>query len=143
MPTPLISTGCVMRSAPTTPDRIDMNSAMTPADMTPAAIVQRQLDAYNAHDLDRFAECFSDDVCLFRMPSDTPGTVGKTAMRAFYAEHRFSIPGLRAELLNRIVLGDTVADHERIHGLGEQPSEVMAVYRIIDGVIASVRFFYP
>jgi hypothetical protein len=111
--------------------------------MTPIEIVQRQLEAYNAHDLDRYADCFGEDVRLFRMPADAPGTIGKTALRAFYAEHRFSIPGLRAELLNRIVLGDKVIDHERIHGLGEQPSEVIAVYQVIDDLIATVWFFYP
>ena len=111
--------------------------------MTPEETVQRQLDAYNAHDLDRFAACFSEDVRICRMPADAPVIVGNAALRAFYAEHRFSIPGLRAELLNRISLGNTVADHERIHGLGEQPSEVMAVYRISDGLIATVHFFYP
>lgn len=111
--------------------------------MTPTEIVQRQLDAYNAHDLERFVECFSEDVRIFRMPAEAPGTVGKAALCAFYAEHRFSIPTLRAELLNRIALGDKVTDHERIHGLYEQPSEVMAVYRVSDGLIADVWFFYP
>ena len=111
--------------------------------MTPADIVQRQLDAYNARDLERFVDCFSDDVRLYRMPAQTPSTVGKAALRAFYAEHRFPIATLRAELLNRIALGDKVADHERIHGLGEQPVEVMAVYQVEDGAIANVWFFYP
>jgi hypothetical protein len=111
--------------------------------MTPTEIVQRQLDAYNAHDLDRFADCFSEDVRIFRMPTEAPSTVGRAALRAFYAEKRFSIPGLRAELLNRIELGNKVTDHERIHGLHEQPSEVIGVYRIIDGLIADVWFFYP
>jgi hypothetical protein len=111
--------------------------------MTPAEIVQRQLDAYNAHDLERFAGCFSADVRIFRMPAVAPSTVGNAALRAFYAEHRFSIPSLRAELLNRIALGDKIADHERIHGLGAQPSEVMAVYQVIDDLIANVWFFYP
>ena len=111
--------------------------------MTPTDIVQRQLDAYNAHDLERFADCFSEDVQLFRMPAEAPHIDGNAALRAFYAEHRFSIPGLRAELLNRIALGDKVTDHERIHRLGKQPSEVMAVYQIRDGLIASAWFFYP
>lgn len=109
----------------------------------PAQIVQDQLNAYNAHDLDRFVACFSDDVRLYRMPAQLPITIGKTALRAFYAEHRFSIATLRAELLNRMTLGDKVADHERIHGLGEQPTEVMAVYQVSDDVIANVWFFYP
>lgn len=120
-----------------------MRHSIDPARIVPAHIVQEQLDAYNAHDLDRFAASFSDDVCLYRMPTETPGTIGKAALRAFYAEHRFSIAALRAELLNRMTLGDKVIDHERIHGLGERPTEVVAVYRISDGLIANVWFFYP
>lgn len=120
-----------------------MSYAIDPTLVVPVHIVQAQLDAYNAHDLERFAACFSDDVCLYRMPTDTPGTIGKAALRAFYAEHRFPIATLRAELLNRMTLGDKVIDHERIHGLGEHPTEVVAVYQIGDGVIANVWFFYP
>ncbi len=111
--------------------------------MTPTDLVQRQLDAYNAHDLDRFVDCFSDDVRLSRMPTDTPGTLGKPALRAFYAEHRFSIPDLRAELLARIACGDKVVDHERVHGLGADPVEMIAVYQVRDGVIVEVWFFSP
>lgn len=111
--------------------------------MTPTDLVQRQLDAYNAHDLDGFVDCFGDDVRLFRMPTDRPDTVGKPALRAFYAEHRFSIPTLRAELLSRIASGDKVVDHERIHGLGDAPVEMIAVYQVRDGVIADVWFFAP
>jgi hypothetical protein len=111
--------------------------------MTPTDRVQHQLDAYNAHDLDAFVDCFSDDVQLFRMPAATPTTVGRPALRAFYAEHRFSIPTLRAELLARIASGDKVVDHERIHGLGEQPVEMLAVYRVRDDRIAEVWFFSP
>ena len=44
--------------------------------------------------------------------------MSKNALRAFYAEHRFSIPGLRAELLNRIALGDKgVIDETRFDEL--------------------------
>ncbi len=120
-----------------------MHHAIDPAQIVPLKIVQAQLDAYNAHDLDRFAACFSDDVYLYRMPAQAPATIGKAALRVFYAEHRFSIATLRAELLNRMTLGDKVIDHERIHGLGEQPTEVVAVYQVNDGAIANVWFFYP
>lgn len=109
--------------------------------MTPTDIVQRQLDAYNAHDLDAFTACFSDDVRLYRMPEPAPNTVGKVALRAFYAEHRFSIPSLRAELVNRTAFGDKVADHERIHGLSTKPIEMMAVYQMRDGAIVNAWFF--
>jgi hypothetical protein len=111
--------------------------------MRPVDIVQRQLDAYNAHDLDAFCACFADDVRTWRMPDTAPALAGKAALRAFYAEQRFAIPTLRAELLARIALGDKVIDHERVHGLRPEPSEVAAIYRIADGLIADVWFFAP
>ncbi len=120
-----------------------MGQDIEPAHVVPAHVVQAQLDAYNAHDVDRFAACFSDDVRLYRMPAQAPATIGKAALRAFYAEDRFSIATLRAELLNRMTLGDKVVDHERIHGLDERPTDVVAVYQVSDGVIANVWFFYP
>lgn len=116
---------------------------MAASTMRPADIVQRQLDAYNAHDLDAFCACFADDVRTWRMPDTSPTLSGKAALRAFYAEHRFAIPSLRAELLDRIALGDKVIDHERIHGLRPEPYDMAAVYRVADGLIAEVWFFAP
>lgn len=111
---------------------------------SPVDIVQRQLDAYNAHDLDAFCACFADEVRAWRMPdAASPALEGKAALRAFYAGQRFAIPSLRAELLARIALGDKVIDHERVHGLHPEPSEIAAIYRVADGLIAEVWFFAP
>lgn len=116
---------------------------MTTSDTLPVDIVQRQLDAYNAHDLDAFCACFADDVRTWRMPDTSPALSGKAALRAFYAEQRFAIPSLRAELLARITLGDKVIDHERIHGLRPEPYDMVAIYRVADDLIAEVWFFAP
>ena len=111
--------------------------------MPPVDIVQRQFDACNAHDLDAFCACFADDVRTWRMPDTAPALTGTAALRAFHAEQRFAIPSLRAELLARIALGDKVIDHERVHGLHPDPSEVAAIDRVADGLIAEVWFFAP
>lgn len=111
--------------------------------MTPADLVQRQLDAYNAHDLDAFVACFAADVRIHRMPDLQPALTGRDALRAYYDEHRFRIPGLRAELRGRITLGTLVIDHEWVHGLGETPMEVAAIYRVTGETISDVHFFYP
>lgn len=116
---------------------------MAASTLSPVDIVQRQLDAYNAHHLDAFCACFADDVRTWRMPDTTPALTGKAALRAFYAEQRFAIPSLRAELLARIALGDKVIDHERIHGLRPEPYDMAAVYRVADGLIAEAWFFAP
>lgn len=109
----------------------------------PVAVVQRQLDAYNAHDLDAFVACFDEDVRAYRMPVQSPSLSGREQLAGFYAEHRFRIPGLRAELVGRTALGNKVIDHERVHGLAEAPTELIAVYQVNDGLIDTVWFFYP
>jgi len=104
-------------------------------------IVQAQVAAYNARDLERFVALYSADIRVFRPPAVEPALVGKKAFAAFYAEQRFNKPGLYAEILSRMVLGNTVIDHERILGIAEQPLEIAVVYEIRDGLISTVWAF--
>jgi hypothetical protein len=120
--------------------------AMTPAhrgDAAPAAVVQRQLDAYNRHDLDAFMATYRDDAKVWRMPTTAPTLDGAAAVRAFYRDARFNLPALHAELLARTVVGGKVADHERVTGLKPQPTEALAVYEVVDGLITNVWLYGP
>ena len=109
--------------------------------MNPEALVQRQLDAYNARDLEGFVACYSERIQVFRPPLPEPALVGKAAFADFYATQRFNRPGLHAQLVNRMVLGRRVIDHERITGVGDQPLEVAVVYEVADGLIQAVWAF--
>lgn len=111
--------------------------------MSPADLVQEQLEAYNARDLARFLACFSDDVCLFRPPLGEPVIEGKDAFGTFYARERLVHEGLRAELLNRIVMGNKVFDHELVHGIGDAPVEMAVCFVVEDGLITQVMGFSP
>jgi hypothetical protein len=104
-------------------------------------VVQRQVDAYNARDLERFVAQFGDAVQVFRPPSPEPAISGKARLAEYYAANRFNLPALRADILGRMVLGSRVIDHERIHGVRDQPFEVAAVYDVVDGLIRTVWFF--
>lgn len=104
-------------------------------------LVQGQLDAYNAHDLEGFLTFFSDDVRLYRPPATTPVLSGKTEFSHFYASERFNIPTLRAEVVKRMVAGNKVIDQELIFGLGDEPRQVMAVFEIKAGLIHSMWSF--
>lgn len=108
---------------------------------TAVDVVQRQVDAYNARDLERFVAEFSDAVQVFRPPSTQPAISGKAQLAEYYAANRFNLPALRADILNRIVLGSRVIDHERIHGVRDEPFEAAAVYDVVDGLIRTVWFF--
>ena len=103
--------------------------------MNPELVVQRQLEAYNARDLEPFLAEYSEDVLAFRPPATEPSLAGKAAFGAFYAAERFNRPRLRAELLNRMVLCNTVIDHERNSGVREEPFDVAVVYKVVGSII--------
>ncbi|QJT12898.1 steroid delta-isomerase [Aeromonas sp. 2692-1] len=105
--------------------------------------VEAQFNAYNAHDLEAFLACFSEEFKGYRMPTESPSTVGKGALRTFYAEHRFNNPLLRAELLSRTVIGNKVFDHELIYGLSPEPLESMAVFEVEADLIKTAWFYFP
>jgi hypothetical protein len=126
----LLATGCTM-------------TTVRPGDASPANVVQRQLDAYNRHDLDAFMATYRDDAKVWRMLSAAPTLDGAAAIRAFYRDSRFNLPALRAELLARTVVGRKVADHERVTGLKPQPTEALAVYDVVEGRIANVWLYAP
>jgi hypothetical protein len=111
--------------------------------MSPVDVVQRQVEAYNDRDLSRFVSTFSETISIFRMPSAQPSISGRTQLAEFYSTQRFNLPGLRAEIVNRIVLGDKVIDHERIWGLRDTPMEVAAIYQVVGELIERAWFFSP
>ena len=116
---------------------------MSAAKATPVDVVQRQLEAYNAHDLGAFMATYSESIRLYRLPNAAAAFESKAAMAEFYGQHRFNLPGLRAEIVNRMVLGNKVVDHERVHGLPEGVIEAVAIYEVVDGLIQTVWFVYP
>lgn len=106
----------------------------------PEGFAQRQLDAYNARDIDRFIAEYTDDVVAYRLPAAEPVLVGKQAFAEHYRKNRFSLPALHAELVNRMAFGNKVIDQERGHGVEAQPIEVAAIYEVTPGGICKVWF---
>jgi hypothetical protein len=107
----------------------------------PETTVQRQLEAYNAHDIERFAAEYTEDVQVFRPPAVEPVLSGKAAFAEHYALNRFTNSALHATVVNRMVAGNKVVDHERIVGLGAEVVEAIAVYEVEGGLIKTVWFF--
>ena len=78
----------------------------------PATIVQRQLDAFNAHDLDALMAIYSDDIQHFEFPSTLVAS-GAAQVRERLSV-RLQAPDLHARLVNRIAMGHLVIDQEVI-----------------------------
>jgi hypothetical protein len=106
----------------------------------PEGFAQRQLDAYNALNLERFVAEYTDDVVAYRLPGAEPVLVGKPAFAEHYRKSRFGLPDLHAELVNRMVIGNKVIDHERVLGVGPEPMEVAAIYEVTPLGISKVWF---
>ena len=111
------------------------------AQIGPEAIVQQQLDAYNARDLDALMNTYADDARLFEHPA-TLLAAGSAQLRERFAL-RFQEFNLHAHLSQRIVMGRFVVDHERVTRTfpeGTGTIELVATYEVVDGKILNAWF---
>lgn len=107
----------------------------------PAAVVQAQLDAYNAKDLDALMLTYAPDAQQFALHGALLAE-GHDAIRPRYVA-RFAEPDLHARLLVRTVLGNFVTDLELVtrnfpEGLGTV--EMLCIYEVVDGRIRRASF---
>ncbi len=116
-----------------------MNATPPPSDsLLP---VQRQLDAYNARDIDEFMQCWADDCQYFEFPSRLLAS-GAAEIRERQIA-RFREPNLFGRLVNRICVGNLVVDQEivmRTFPDGPGEVDVVALYEVADGKIARAWF---
>jgi imidazolonepropionase-like amidohydrolase len=105
---------------------------------TPEMLAQQQLNAYNAHDVEAFLAPYAEDVEIYNFPSKLD-IKGKADMRKAY-QFIARTPGLYCKLLNRIVQGNMVIDHEEIWREGRKPAYGVAIYVIEKGKISKVYF---
>lgn len=109
--------------------------------MTPTALAQRQLDAYNAHDLEAFVACYHPQVEVRDFPGGEQRFQGHEAMRARYGPMFAPGSSLHADLVNRIAMGTVVFDQERVRGLREDGDvEAVAIYEVEGELIRRVWF---
>jgi hypothetical protein len=106
----------------------------------PEGFARRQLDAYNARNLELFLAEYTDDVVAYRLPGGEAVATGKVAFGEHYRKNRFSLPNLHAVLVNRMVFGNKVIDQERVHGVTERPMDVAAIYEVTPSGIRRVWF---
>ncbi len=108
--------------------------------MSHTEVASAQLDAYNAQDLDTYVSYFTTD-CVVSGLNGTPTETSRDAIKARYAKAFAQFPQNKAELLNRIAVGNTVVDHELvIREPGGEQFEIIAIYTFRDGLIARVDF---
>jgi hypothetical protein len=103
--------------------------------------VQKQLDAYNARDIDAFMQWWSDDCEYYEFPARLLAS-GAAQIRERHVT-RFKEPNLFGKLIKRSVVDNLVVDQEVVtrtfaDGIGEV--DVLAIYQIENGKIAKAWF---
>lgn len=106
-----------------------------------AAVVQRQLDAYNAKDMEAWLATYSPHAEQFLLHGERLAQ-GHEEIRARMLI-RFAEPDLHAQLVSRLVMGHIVVDLEKItrnFPEGDGVVEMVCVYEVVDGLIVKASF---
>jgi putative hydrolase of HD superfamily len=110
-------------------------------DRSPLTVVQAQLDAFNAKDIDALMRAYAPDAEQFTLHGERLAN-GHDEIRPRYIA-RFTEPDLYARLLSRIVMGNVVTDLELItrnfpEGVGTL--EMLCIYEVSEGRIRKASF---
>ena len=112
-----------------------------PQHSSPEIVIQRQLDAYNAKNLDAWLSTYAPDAKQFELGGQLLAA-GHAQIRT-RAAARFTEPDLRATLIRREIFGNVVVDHEdvtRTFPEGPGQIELVCVYVVENGLIQSASF---
>ncbi len=105
-------------------------------------VVQKQLDYYNAHDLEGFLSCYHEDAVIYRLKDQSVIMNGIDELRRRYGI-RLQKAKPHAHINKRIVLGNQVIDEESVTGLDiEGTKRVGAIYDVEGDKIRRVWFVY-
>jgi ketosteroid isomerase-like protein len=118
---------------------------MNPTGQGPAAVVERLLEAVNAHDLEAMVACFADDYRNETPAHPQRGFRGRGQVRRNWTQIFAGVPDLRARLPRMTVEGDTVWTEWDISGTrGDGAAFLMrgvVIFGVTDASITSARFY--
>jgi hypothetical protein len=107
----------------------------------PETVVQQQLDAYNARDLEAWLATCKDDAEQYLLHAGLLAS-GRDAIRKRMVD-RFNDEALHAELVSRTVMDNIVVDHEFVTRTlpdGLATIEMICVYEVWAGLIVKATF---
>jgi hypothetical protein len=100
-------------------------------------VVDRVIEALNAHDIEAFIACYSEHGTI-ENGYDRVAARGHDELRERYAPAFAEHPELRVEAISRTDVGAFVVQEEVVTGRGE-PARHVAVYLVENGLIARER----
>jgi len=118
---------------------------MDGAGQGPAAVVERLVEAINAHDLEAMVACFADDYVNEWPAHPQRGFRGNQQVRRNWGQIFDGVPDLRARLPRMVVDGDTVWTEWDISGTRRDGAAFLmrgvSIFGVTEGRLAWVRFY--
>jgi putative hydrolase of HD superfamily len=107
----------------------------------PAALIQRQLEAYNDKDVEAWLATYAPDAEQYVLHGERLARGHDELRRRILV--RFAESDLHARLLSRVVMGQVVVDLEQVTRTfpeGKGSMEMLCIYEIAEGRIAKASF---
>lgn len=114
---------------------------MQSTSLPPATLIQQQLDAYNAKNVEAWLACYAPNAQQYTLHGELLAQ-GHEDMRKRIST-RFTEVDLHARLLNRTVMANIVIDLELItrnFPEGKGSIEMLCIYEIVNGLIQTASF---
>ena len=105
---------------------------------SPEIIVQLQLDAYNARNIDEFVATYSEDIEIYNSKGELT-MKGHEQLREVYERFFNNTPNLHCLIEKRIVINNKVIDKEKVTA-GNKIIHAVALYEVADNKIKKVTF---
>jgi hypothetical protein len=107
---------------------------------TPRDIVNRQLEVYNAHDIDGYCALFAEDATISDLVTGQMICNGIDEIRSVYKKRFADNPKLHCIVHQRLEGPTHAIDKETVSGLPTGNLHLMAIYEVREGLIRSLRF---
>ncbi|WP_137937598.1 nuclear transport factor 2 family protein [Chitinivorax sp. B] len=107
----------------------------------PLAVIEAQLTAYNAKDIDALLATYAPDASQYTLQGECLAQ-GHAALRERFLA-RFAEPDLYARLLSRTVMANVIVDFESItrnFPEGKGTIEMLCIYEVAEGRIQKATF---
>ena len=96
----------------------------------PDVIVQKQVEAYNAHDVNAFSACYALDAQVIEFQTGKVYDKNNQEIRLAYAQLFKDLPLIKCSIRSRIVQGEYVIDQELVTGTSIPEFFATAIYQV-------------
>ena len=107
---------------------------------SPREVVNRQLEVYNAHDIDGYCALFAEDATISDYVTGQMICNGLAEIHSVYAKRFADNPKLSCTVHQRLEGPTHAIDKETVFGLPTGPLHIMAIYEVRTGLIRSLKF---